>query len=83
MEIDQVSSVRLKQEQREDTNQGQADLSDELDMDVKIEPSERNETCAICSSAVPELDFWEHVKGRHGLVEVEYQSVARTLQSPR
>ena len=80
MEIDQVS---VKHELNEDSNQGHADLPDELDVDIKSEQLSRNETCTICNSAVPELDFWEHVKGLHGLVEVEYQSIARTLQSPR
>ena len=39
-----------------------------------------DQKCVICGQEVSGLQLWDHVKGQHGFNEVEYQSVAKSLQ---
>ena len=61
-----VEAFSVKQEPT-DYPEGQADYPDQK--------------CVICDREVPGRQFWDHVKEQHGFNEVEYQSVAKNLQS--
>ena len=65
MEISDVFSV--KQEPTDYLEQEPTDYPDQK--------------CVICDSEVTGPQFWDHVKEQHGFNQVEYQSVAKNLQS--
>ena len=76
MEIGEVVSLLVKQEPGDEFG-GEVNSQDHKNMD------NGTQTCVICSQDVPERKFWEHVKGRHGFIEVEYQSVAKHFDNPK